>query len=242
MAGKKQSSCDLGLVTKQAGLAYTKLNVKLMGAYFDEIWIDLLNADAGDPKALHPIYFKVCTNLVLLEIGATNNHLEDNAVPPIARWLAPTTEGNRGDFARNVGITKPLAGILKQAMIDIIQRYADIMEKTGGQIKAGIEYDRITRTVIRPLFFTISQTSSPMENVLQFNNDTVGQEHLIWINLIAGCFITQVRNSTHWPAICAADDCDIWFMAKPRSKKRKYHSGRCQNRMYMRQRRAGQRS
>jgi len=205
-----------------------------------DLWIDFLNADPKKPLSVWPIYKKFARAMEDLRDGmdeaGIRNYLQIRDMKLLSRAEFLTNyESLRGDAEK-------LHHGIKQA---VVGNKAD-MVKALGKI-AAVDHEEARRLILNGAEIPPWGTAVTVRNLaaaihsiddvdISVGVSGAGRDNFWLSNILSGLFLSYTAGRVG--RLCAAPDCDKFFIPSPHTPGQKYHSTRCQNRTFMRQARS----
>lgn len=186
------------------------------------LWIDFLNADPEAPRSLWPVYKKFSRAMQDLIEGMDKARIQYDDDVRDMRLLS------RDDFVAEYDSVRECAKAVHGAMKEFV---------LGGKPDLLKNLAKISCPGVTVTITDLMQTNSEVEIHVTLFGASLDK---FWLCCI-GRSIFGSYMAGKVGRLCAAPDCDWFFIPSPRRPDQKYHLTRCQNRTFMRKARSEER-
>ncbi len=229
--------------------AGANLTIECPHPWTPDLWIDFLNADPEKPRSLWPVYKEFARAMEDLRDGIDEAGIQYNDEISDMKLLS------REGFLAKYGSLREDAKELHDGMKEAVDKSkTDMIIALGQDSKAR---KSILRGAKIPSWITTVRITNLMAAATHTIDDTMAaathtiddtEIHLtlteadadnFWLsNIVSGLVSSYTAGKVG--RLCAAPDCDQFFIPSPHRPDQKYHSTRCQNRTFMRKARSAQ--
>lgn len=241
LAKKAQQQLDKALARLERST--NELSALIMDFYAPTLWLDFLNADPKDRKAMWPVYRGFTEFIrVLKERHSCSGDLTGTRLLSKSEFLKQYPLELQEDAERlhegmreviDSGDPSPIRTLImemdQEEPVKLTEKRRREISEAEAAITNGAHIPRVSFTTGIELVeedgerYQLAQIHTPAANHKNF-----------WLAVIYERFVTASYNDGKITVrLCAAPDCLKYFVPEPRSHNQRYHSKRCRNRHHM---------